>query len=88
VSETIEAQPVTAAAPTTFRSAGHHVARVPIKGERVERRRSGVGLRGTVCYSDQLQLLVKWDDGLSSSLRVDKGHPWPLRTIETDADAA
>jgi hypothetical protein len=29
----------------------------------------GVAVRGTVFYSDQLQLLVKWDDGRSGSLR-------------------
>jgi len=27
-------------------------------------------LRGTVSYADWLQVLVKWDDGSSSSLRV------------------
>ena len=29
----------------------------------------GVRVRGTVFYSDQLQILVKWDDGRSESLR-------------------
>jgi hypothetical protein len=43
---------------------------VPAVGERVERRRAGVAQRGTVHYADQLQILVKWDDGSSSSLRV------------------
>jgi hypothetical protein len=43
---------------------------IPSKGERVERRRFGVTLRGTVLYSDQLQVLVKWEDGQSSSLRL------------------
>jgi hypothetical protein len=28
-----------------------------------------VRVRGTVFYSDQLQILVKWDDGRSESLR-------------------
>ena len=35
---------------------------IPAIGDRVERRRAG----------DQLQILVKWDDGSSSSLRVDR----------------
>ena len=30
----------------------------------------GVRLSGTVYYSDQLQILVKWDNGSSQSLRV------------------
>jgi hypothetical protein len=43
---------------------------VPAIGDRVERRRAGVSLRGTVQYADRIQILVKWDDGSSSSLRV------------------
>jgi hypothetical protein len=43
---------------------------IPSKGERLERRRLGVTLRGTVLYSDKVQVLVKWDDGRSSSLRL------------------
>ncbi len=47
---------------------------VPIssKGERIEllQRRLGVPVRGTVFYSDQLQILVKWDDGRTGSLRL------------------
>jgi hypothetical protein len=43
----------------------------------------GIRVRGTVFYSDQLQILVKWDDGRSESLRpgvdgylkVDSGQP-------------
>jgi hypothetical protein len=44
---------------------------LPSKGERIEllRTKTGVRLRGTVFYSDQLQILVKWDDGRSQSLR-------------------
>jgi hypothetical protein len=34
------------------------------------RTRMGIRLTGTVYYSDQLQILVKWDNGLSQSLRV------------------
>ena len=43
---------------------------IPSKGERLELRRLGLILRGTVMYADQVQVLVKWDNGRSSSLRV------------------
>jgi hypothetical protein len=44
---------------------------MPQKGDRIEllRTRAGVRPRGTVFYSDDLQILVKWDDGKSTSLR-------------------
>lgn len=44
---------------------------IPRKGERIEflLPRLGIRPRGTVFYSDQLQALVKWDDGRSESLR-------------------
>jgi hypothetical protein len=44
--------------------------RVPAIGDRVEISRTGVSTRGTVHYADEIQVLVKWDDGSSSSLRV------------------
>jgi hypothetical protein len=47
---------------------GNH--KVPNIGDRVERRRAGIAQCGTVHYADELQILVKWDDGSSSSLRV------------------
>lgn len=45
--------------------------RIPSKGDRIELRRTqtGIRVRGTVFYSDQLQILVKWDNGRSQSLR-------------------
>jgi hypothetical protein len=45
---------------------------IPQKGDRIElgQPRNGVRLRGTVFYSDQLQILVKWDNGRSESLRL------------------
>jgi hypothetical protein len=44
---------------------------IPSRGHRIERLepRQGHRLRGTVFYSDDLQILVKWDDGRSQSLR-------------------
>jgi len=43
---------------------------IPSKGERLELRKLGLILRGTVMYADQVQVLVKWDNGRSSSLRA------------------
>ena len=40
------------------------------KGDRVEQHRTGVIRYGYVWYADQLQVLVKWEDGKSSSLRL------------------
>jgi hypothetical protein len=45
-------------------------AEIPSKGDRVEQSRAGVIRRGYVWYADQLQVLVKWEDGKSSSLRL------------------
>jgi hypothetical protein len=46
---------------------------LPSKGDRIELFRTEMGVRvrlcGTVFYSDQVQVLVKWDDGRSQSLR-------------------
>jgi hypothetical protein len=63
--------------PPSMRSAAHHhdhehEGRLPGRGDRIEllRTETGVRPRGTVFYSDQLQILVKWDDGRSQSLRV------------------
>ena len=45
---------------------------IPSKGDRIEllETEHGVRLRGTVYYSDQIQVLVRWDKGRSQSLRV------------------
>jgi hypothetical protein len=42
-----------------------------MKGDRIElvEPRAGVRVRGTVFHVDQVQILVKWDDGRSGSLR-------------------
>jgi hypothetical protein len=43
----------------------------PCKGDRIELilPRMGMPVRGTVFHVDQLQILVKWDDGRSEGLR-------------------
>jgi hypothetical protein len=45
--------------------------RIPGKGDRIEllRTQAGVRVRGTVHYADHVQILVKWDNGRSQSLR-------------------
>jgi hypothetical protein len=43
---------------------------IPSRGDRIEQTHLGVRRSGTVWYADQLQVLVKWDDGGSSSLRL------------------
>lgn len=51
-------------------SEGQHFD-LPLKGDRIEllQPRAGVRIRGTVFYVDDVQILVKWDDGRSTSLR-------------------
>jgi hypothetical protein len=43
--------------------------RDPNKGDRIELLRMGVPVRGTVFYAEELQMLVKLNDGRSESLR-------------------
>jgi hypothetical protein len=45
---------------------------IPNRGDRIEHLRPhlGVRVRGIVFYADQLQILVKWEDGRSQSLRA------------------
>ena len=57
----------------------------PMKGDRVEHVRNGVTVSGRIFYADQLQVLVKWDNGSSSSLRVDKGELRSVRVTRTDS---
>lgn len=49
------------------RDDGHFV---PSHGDQIELLRAGVTHRGRVWYADQIQILVKWEDGKSSSLPV------------------
>jgi hypothetical protein len=44
--------------------------KIPSRGDQVEERQNGIRRIGYVWYSDQLQVLVKWQDGKSSSLRI------------------
>jgi hypothetical protein len=45
-------------------------AAIPRTGDRVVGAKGGKVCFGTVQYADELQVLIKWDDGTSSSLRV------------------
>jgi hypothetical protein len=51
--------------------AGQARRRTPGKGDRIEAvdQRMSFPRRGTVYYVDDLQILVKWDDGRSQTLR-------------------
>ena len=55
---------------------------IPRIGDRVERRIAGISKLGTVHYADQIQALIKWDDGSSSSLRLDRDR---VRIVEPSA---
>jgi hypothetical protein len=57
--------------PPASAETGEQRQRTPRKGDQIQTRlpRLGVYPRGTVYYVDDLQILVKWDDGLSESLR-------------------
>lgn len=59
----------------------HQSSPVPNRGDRIEllQPRMGVRPRGTVFHVDQVQILVKWDDGRSQSLRPGAD---PFRIIE------
>jgi hypothetical protein len=52
------------------------------KGDRIQvvLPRLGTRVRGTVYYVDDLQILVKWDDGRSESLRSDFADPFRIVT--------
>jgi hypothetical protein len=43
---------------------------IPDAGDEIIVVRAGISRSGRVQYADQLQILVKWDDGGSSSLVV------------------
>lgn len=58
---------------------------IPSIGERVAQVRLGVQRIGTVWYSDQLQVLVRWDEGTSSSIRLGSEDLNMLRAPEPEA---
>ena len=58
---------------------------IPSIGERVAQVRLGVQRIGTVWYSDQLQVLVRWDEGTSSSLRLGSEELYVLRALAPEA---
>ena len=55
---------------------------IPSKGDRVEQHRTGVIRHGHVWYADQLQVLVKWEDGKSAA------YAWVVTTLATPRPAA
>ena len=59
---------------------GH--AKIPSKGDLIEQHQTGVTRLGYVWYADQLQVLVKWHDGKSSSLRLDRDNFSILATAQ------
>jgi hypothetical protein len=60
---------------------------IPSRGDRIAQTRCGVQRIGTVWYSDQLQVLVRWDEGTSSSLRLESEELYVLRgAAPADAD--
>jgi hypothetical protein len=61
---------------------GNH--KIPSRGDQVEQRRNGIRRIGYVWYSDQLQVLVKWQDGKSSSLRIGRDQ-FSIRTATEEA---
>jgi hypothetical protein len=53
------------------RTTGWRAPRTPRRGDRIElaERPLGLARRGTIQYVDNLQILIKWDDGRSQNLR-------------------
>jgi hypothetical protein len=47
----------------------------------------GIRLRGTVFYADRLQVLVKWDDGRSESLRPEVDRLRLVQDAEAERDS-
>jgi hypothetical protein len=60
---------------------GNH--KIPDQGDQIEQRQMGVSRVGVVWYADQLQVLVKWQDGKSSSLRLGRDQ-FSIRTARAE----
>jgi hypothetical protein len=58
---------------------------IPNRGDQVEQRRMGISRVGVVWYADQLQVLVKWQDGKSSSLRLGRDQ-FSIRTAAPEGE--
>jgi hypothetical protein len=58
---------------------------IPNRGDQVEQRRMGISRVGVVWYADQLQVLVKWQDGKSSSLRLGRDQ-FSVRTAAPEGE--
>ena len=56
---------------------------IPDRGDQVEQSQMGVSRVGVVWYADQLQVLVKWQDGKSSSLRLGRDQ-FSIRTAAAE----
>jgi hypothetical protein len=72
----------------TGRPFGPPAPSLPHRGDTVERFQTGVRVRGRVFYADELQILVKWDEGTSSSLRVGSEQLRDVRVVESRDGAA
>ena len=60
---------------------------IPSRGDRIAQVRCGVQRVGTVWYCDRLQVLVRWDEGTSSSLRLGSEELYVLEgAAPADAD--
>jgi hypothetical protein len=57
--------------------------KIPDQGDQIEQRQMGVSRVGVVWYADQLQVLVKWQDGKSSSLRLGRDQ-FSIRTARAE----
>jgi len=65
-------------APLAAAAARQVADRTVMRGDRIETVRMGVAQCGHVEFVSALQVLVKWDNGRSSGLRLDRGDQFRL----------